>query len=603
MQSSGWEDLLQYYNRELTYLRKAGSEFAKRYPKIANRLELSSSQSADPNVERLIESFAFLTARIQHDIESEFPEITSAMLGVLYPQFLNPVPSMAIARFEVDPKQGKLTAGYTVPKDTALFAQTPTGLTCHFRTSFPVTLWPLEVTYAGFASTDQFDFLDSAGDVATVLRIRVESRQGGLQEQEFTSLRFHLGGEQMTAFRLYEMLFGHVISAAILPDGSRNPITLPNDALKPVGFEPGDDVLPYPPQAHAGYRLIQEYFTFPEKFLFFDVNYLDRRASNASFDILLMFDSTTRQRLSVDRETFLLGCTPIINLFRKTAEPIRLDHRKTEYALNPDTRRERSTEIHSILRVSASSNAEEETKTFEPFHSIHHHAEMSDHKAFWHARRLPAVRKDLPGTEMFLSMVDLDFKPSLPPSQTVFAHTLCTNRHLAQELPAGAQLQIEEAAPAARISCLHKPTRQLDPPLGGSTLWELVSQLSLNHLSLAEGREGLKALREILRLYSFLDHAAVNQQIQGIREMQCRPVVRRVGGEAWRGFCRGMEVSLLFDEELYVGSSAFLFASVLNRFFALYASVNSFTQLAIQSKQREGEWKRWQPIAGEQIVL
>jgi type VI secretion system protein ImpG len=185
----------------------------------------------------------------------------------------------------------------------------------------------------------------------------------------------------------------------------------------------------------------------------------------------------------------------------------------------------------------------------------------------------------------------------------LFAHTLCTNRRLAEQVPIGALLQIEEAAPAAEIICLTKPTPQLDPPLGGATLWRLISHLSLNFLSLSNDGEGLKALREILRLYSFLDDASVVQQVAGIRDLNTRSVVRRIGTDAWRGFCRGVEVQLLFDEEQYVGSSAFLFGAVLNRFFALYSSVNSFTQLVIRSKQRDGIWKKWPSIIGEQIVL
>jgi type VI secretion system protein ImpG len=200
MRGDGWENLLEHYNRELTYLRKTGGEFAKRYPKIASRLELSNGPSADPHVERLIESFAFLTARIQRDIDAEFPEITSALLGVVYPQFLNPVPSMAIAEFNVDPDQGKITTGYVLDKHTPLFTETLQGLSCRFRTCYPVTLWPLNVVSAGFESTDQFNFLDTATRVATVLRLRIEVQQGSLKELDLKQLRFHLSGD--AAFKL-----------------------------------------------------------------------------------------------------------------------------------------------------------------------------------------------------------------------------------------------------------------------------------------------------------------------------------------------------------------------------------------------------------------
>src|SRR5579863_6500000 len=200
MRGDGWENLLEFYSRELSYLRKAGGEFAKRYPKIAQRLELAGGSSADPQVERLLESFAFLTARIQRDIESEFPEVTSALLGVLYPQFLNPVPSLAIAQFVVDPTQGKITSGYDVKKHTALFAETLEALPCRFRTCYPVVLWPVEVSYAGFESTDQFDFLDQRPRIATVLRLRIQMQAGSLKELTLKQLRFHLSGDLNAAF-------------------------------------------------------------------------------------------------------------------------------------------------------------------------------------------------------------------------------------------------------------------------------------------------------------------------------------------------------------------------------------------------------------------
>ena len=576
------DQFLEYYKRELTYLRRMGAIFAERYPKIAARLELGIDQCPDPHIERLIEAFAFLTARIQYNLESEFPQISTALLSILYPHFLNPIPSMAIARFEVDPAQSILTTGHLIPKHTPLFAQTEQGHICRFRTCYPLVLWPLEVTYAGFESTDHFDFLDIHPEVALVLRIRIETQQESLQELEFKYLRFFLNGDRMLVYSLYELLFVHVLYVAILPDDRKEPIFLPQESIRPVGFEPDEEVLPYPSNAHSAYRLLQEYFTFPEKFLFFDINHLENHSSHRYFDILIMLDQSPSSRLTIDKNTFLLGCTPIINLFKKTTEPIRIDGRQHEYLLIPDKRREDTTEIHSILQVSASSIEEDRSKRFEPFFSFNHQMSKKDHKAYWIARRQRSSRKDLPGTEIFLSFVDLDFNPKVPPTTTVFAHTLCTNRGLAEELPIGAILQIEESAPLSRIFILNKPTPQIDPPLNGETLWRLISHLSLNQLSLADGEESLKAFKELLSLYGFSDRIDIEQQISGIREMSCKRIIRRIGKDAWRGFVKGLEITLVFDERLYVGSSAFLLASVINRFLPLYVSINSFIQLVIR---------------------
>ena len=603
-----YESLLRYYTGELTYLRRMGRSFAQRYPKVASRLELAADSCADPDVERVIESFALLTARIQRRLDNEFPEITTALLGALYPNLVDPVPPMAIAEFAVDAAQGKLTSGHLVPRHTPLFAQSTGGLICRFRTCYAVTLWPLEVTGASLESPTQFDFLDSSAQVASVLRLRLRSSGVSLAELGLKQLRFCLRGDSTLTHTLYELLFCHAHRVALLPEAAapnaiRRPIYLPANSIMPVGFGPDEDVIPCAPHALPAYRLLQEYFLFPDKFLFFDVDHLDSIRSGTTFEILILLDQMPRDRLAVDQHTFRLGCTPILNLFRKTTEPVRLDHRELEYRLEPDQRRPRITEIHSIQAVSISSNPAEETQQLEPFFSFRHRLDGQPQRAFWYSRRVPTDREDLPGTDVLISFVDLDFNPRLPPEQTVYAHVLCTNRDFACQLPDGAGLQTENVAPIARVSCLGKPTHPAYPPLGGATLWNLISNLSLNYLSLSGGSEALHALREILRLYSFSDQPSTHQQVQGIREMLCRRVTRRIGMDAWRGFCQGTEVTLTFDEGLYVGSGAFLMGAVLSRFLALYGSVNSFTQLVIKSEQREGEWKRWPPVAGTQELL
>ncbi len=610
MNGNSKSHLLEYYQRELTYLRKMGAEFADQYPKVAGRLELGSDRSPDPHIERLIESFAFLTARIQYNLESEFPRLSAALLGVLYPQFLNPVPSMTVAQFEVDPGQIKLTSRYSILRHTPLFAKTEQGHKCQFRTCYPVELWPVEITRAEFISPDKYDFINEP-NVLTVLRLRIESQTGSFDELPIPRLRFYLNGERMLVNSLYELLFGNTVNVAVLTEKSGQPAFLTKNSILPVGFGTDEGVLPYPGNAHAGYRLIQEYFTFPEKYLFFDLNLQRGGESNAHhissagayFDILIMTD-LPKSRMVIDKDTFCLGCTPIINLFHKTTEPVRMDQRQVEYPLDPDKRRERTTEIHSVLSVSSISDSRDKTGVIEPFFSFSHRTEKKDHRAFWYARRELAGRKDIPGTRMFVSFVDLDFNPGMPPASTVYAHTLCTNRTLAEDLPRSALLQIERSVPVSRILTLDKATRQISPPLGGATLWRLISHLSLNYLSLSDSAESLGALKEIIRLYDLSERMDACKQSAGIEEMSCRKVVRRFGTDAWRGFCRGTEISMTFDErEFEGGGSAFLFGTVLNSFFPLYASVNSFTQLIIKSQKHKGIWKKWEPRAGAQIVL
>ncbi len=597
------EDLLGYYWQELLWLRRAGEEFARAYPKVAARLELQADECPDPHVERLIESFAFLTARIQRNLDNDFPEIAAELLGILYPHLVQPTPSLTIARFKVDPDRGKLTSGAHIPAGTRLFAKPEEGAVCRWRTCYPVTLWPIDVTAATIESPDAWTFLDDRPQVASVLRLRLTCRADPFEALELDRLRVYLHGDSLLASRLWDLVFHHTVEVALLPEGREPPSLLPASCLEPVGFGLGDALLPYPPTAQPAYRLLQEYFALPEKHHFFDLTGLARRLSGREADVLLLLDHREESRLHLAASNFLLGATPIVNLFPLTSEPLRIDQRQLSYRLVADHRRERTTGIHSIVSVSGSSDPAEGGREICPFYAYTHDLAGRGQKAFWHAKRVPAVGPGVSGTDLMLSFLDLDFRPSRPPEETVFAHLLCSNRALAEEMPAGALLDADEPLPVAHVTCLKKPTSEISPPTSGQTLWRLVSHLSLNYLSFESDAEAIKALRELLRLYAVGEDNFSQRQVAGLRALSVRPVVRRLGTAAWRGFVKGHEVRVTVEEGLFVGGSPLLLGAVLRHFFALYASTNSFTQLVLESHEREGEWQRWPPLAGEKRFL
>lgn len=601
------DDFLRYYFDELNYLREAGRVFAREHAGIASRLEMHNGETADPHVERLIESFAFLTARLQRQLHAEFPDISNALLSVLYPQLTQPLPPMSIACFDVGAIVKGLTAGFKIPRETPLFAQEPGGLTCRFRTCYDTMLWPLKVTAAEIEPGEHHGI--TAGPA--VLRIRLEGRSDLLRDPEFApSLRFFIDGPHAIAGILHELLFAGAVDVRLSDQSSPGTVSVGCSALKMVGFEAGEEVLPYPANALPGYRLIQEYFNFPRKFHFFDVHNLSRRscaksdaATSHYLDLFFVLRDFPRPVPAIGPENFRLGCTPIVNLFRKTAEPVRLDHTRLEYRIVSDVRREATTEIHSILSVSASANPQEPVQTYEPFYAFRHTWTGREPQAFWLARRAAAERRDLRGTDLYLSFVDLDFNPAEPGDRVVFAHTLCTNRWMAHQLPDHVVLNIENAAPVMSIYCLGKPTPPRYPPIGGAALWRLVSSLSLNFVSLAGEANGVEALRETLRLYSLSDSEAVGQEIEGITEMRVRRVVRHFGEEAWRGYRRGNEITFCFDPLKFAGGSALLLAGVLRHFLALYSSVNTFNEVVARRTGFNGEWLRWKPLAGSEVVL
>jgi type VI secretion system protein ImpG len=290
-----------------------------------------------------------------------------------------------------------------------------------------------------------------------------------------------------------------------------------------------------------------------------------------------------------------------VNLFEQIAEPIRLNHAETEYRVIPDVRRQSTTEVYAIDSVTCTSPQLDEPIEVQPFYSIRHADTTASHQSFWHATRQPSPRKGDAGTEVVLSLVDLNFQPTLPPAETLTLRITCTNRDLPGKLPFGGNQGEFEIEGAVRVRSLTKPTETVRAPLQRGAQWRLISHLSLNYLSISEG--GREALQEILRLYDFSDSAVVRQQIAGITKVTSRRVVGRPASMPWNGFCRGVEVSIEFDEEKYIGSGVFLFASVLEKFLGLYASLNSFTQMIAHTLQREEPLKRWPLRAGEQILL
>jgi type VI secretion system protein ImpG len=607
------DDLLTYYERELAFIRQMGAEFAAKYPKIASRLLLEADKSEDPHVERLIQAFAFLAARVHHKIDDDFPEITDALLNVLYPHYLAPIPSMSIVQFVVDPEQGKLTGGHRIERGTPLYSQPVGGTPCRFRTAYPVTLWPVEVTAARLEEPDR---LRPSAEAVAALRLELRCLGGGTFAQlALDHLRFFLQGESQLTYALYELLLNNTCQVQLHAPGDPGgpkPITLAPECLQPVGFAPEDGLLPYTPRSFLGYRLLTEYFTFPEKFLFFDVGQLDR-AGQAGFrdrlDVLIFFNRVPRLEQPINAGTFRLGCTPVVNLFEYIAEPIRLSQAQTEYRVIPDIRRQGTTEVYAIDAVTCVAPHLPEPLHLQPIYSLQHAAHDESQPAFWYATRRPSQRQGDAGTEVYLSLVDVALEPKLPPEETLTVHCTCTNRDLPGRLPYGGEqgqgergyFELEGAAPLSRIRCLKKPTETLRPPLRRGAQWRLISHLSLNYLSICEG--GREALQEMLKLYDVSDSAATRQQIAGITDVSSRRIVGRPASKAWNGFCRGMEITVEFDAERYVGSGVFLFASVLEKFFGLYTSLNSFAQLVAITRQREEPLKRWPPRAGEQILL
>lgn len=611
------DDLLLYYERELDYLRKMAGQFAEKNPKVASRLVLEPTKCEDPHVERLLEAFAFLAARIHLKMDDEFPEISEALLTVVYPQLIRPVPSMSVAEFQLDPSKGKLTTALRIDRNSALYSRPVGGVPCTFRTCYDTTLWPLSVAAAEWKTPGRLQPAVKASDSSGAIRLELRCAPDvNLQELNVGNLRFYLDGEGGFVNTVYELLFSRVNRILVRDPNPKSrvlPVTLPASALKAVGFGENEGMVPYSHRSFIGHRLLMEYFSFPEKFFFVDLTGLERvwpaGFKDAVEFIFLISDvegEDRRERLEIElsKKTFRLGCSPIVNLFPQTAEPIQLTQRRYEYQIQPDVRRPYATEVFSVDDVTCINTGTQQTTTFEPFYSLKHTTRGNKQQSFWLARRRPSNRPNDEGTDMFLSLVDLSMRPVDPEGTIISIRTTCTNRDLPARLPFGNEegdFELEGSGALKRIVALRKPTATMRPPIGKSALWRLISHLSLNHLSLVQ--EGRESLQQILRLYDHGRSAYSQNVIDSILNVQSKRHFARVSSDDGITFARGMRVQIELDEDQFTGGGAYLFASVLEHFLGLSASLNSFTQLAVTTPQRKEALHEWQPRAGRKILV
>lgn len=613
------EQLLPYYERELGYLRELSGEFAKRYPKIAGRLHLEGDVCEDPHVERLMEGFSFLTARIHRKLDDEFPEITEAFLEVLYPHYLRPVPSMTIAQFELDEANPGIATCYDIPRNKVLQTPPVQGVACQFRTAYPVALWPIKLAQAKIEVADSSEYLRRNSRVAAVLTMTFSTLGnltfGALKPD---NLRLFLDGEPGLMHLLYQLLFTQVDHIQI-SDGSNDPaksLTLQADAIKPVGFDTDEGLLNYDARSFLGYRLLTEYFAFPEKFMFVDFAGLTK-APLAQFGSTLQIRVYLRRFPDDERHARLmqtleaghlkLGCTPAVNLFKQAAEPIRITHQKNAYRVVADSRRQHGLEVYSIdsVRKVEKIGTREIIEEVRPFYSIQHSSRDAKNLSYWYAKRSSSTREDDPGTEVELSLADLSQRGATPETEVLSLELTCTNRDLPRQLPFGgnnAQFVVESGSAIECVRYLRKPTPSLGVPVKRSLQWRLISHLSLNYLSLAS--QGKDALQELLTLYNYTASSAISKQIEGIVAVDSKPGVSRIRGTHFAGFVRGTDVTITFDEEQYVGSGLYLFGSVLERFLGLYSAPNSFVRLRAQTTENnESDFAIWPPRAGESVLI
>lgn len=636
--------LLRRYNEELAHLREVGAEFAREFPKIAGRLTMDGVEVADPYVERLLEGFAFMAARIQLKIDSEYPRLVGHLLETVCPNFVAPVPSMAIVRLQPDLLDPGLTRGFPVPRGTSLHSEAVRGQNthCEFRTAHAVTLWPLEITavqYFTHAPDLPVNRLPVGRQVRGGLRIRLRSHGVALNELSLDSLAFYLSAADETALRLHELVTGQALGSWVVGDAS--PTTAAADprvqwrgagSVRALGFDDDEALLPETLRGFSGHRLLQEFAALPQRLQFFALGDLRPRLARVSgheAELVLLFgrgDPTLEA--VVDRGALALFCTPAVNLFRKRLDRIAITPASWEHHVVPDRTRPMDFEVHAIDSVTGHGSGAQAQQTFLPLYTAFH-TEAAQHSAYYTVRREPRVwserqrqqgpRTAFVGTECFLSLVDAQQAPFADDLRQLSVTAWVTNRDLPVLLPGASHApatggsdaadrsgrwSLEAPGPVQRVETLRGPTRPVQRLPRGSIGWSLVSLLSLDHLTIAgeDPRRAAAALRSLLLLFGNEADTGWRRWVEGLLSVEARAVTRRLPFAGPLTFGSGVAVVVDVDELAFQGGSAYLFGSVLERFFARHAAINSFTETTLRSTAR-GELMRWPPRCGVAPLL
>jgi type VI secretion system protein ImpG len=618
-------NLLRLYNDELTHLREVGAEFAAEFPKIAARLSMDGVEVTDPYVERLLEGFAFLSARVQLKLNAEHPHFIQHLLETVYPGFLSPVPSMLIARMRPDPLDPNLSRGFTIKRGSALGSELRRGQNtrCEFRTAHEVTLWPVQVEsvqYFSHAPDLPLSQLPSAKSIRGGLRIRLKA-YGGVKfsQLKLDRLPFYISAPDDVAFRLHELLLGARFGTWV-GHSSRGVLQGFSDAasIQPMGYDDQQALLPETVRGFSGHRLLQEYAAMPHRFLFVELADLQRRlalvdAAEVEIVVLLSRGEAALESL-VDASSLALYCTPAINLFPKRLDRIQLGPGSWEHHAVPDRTRPMDFEVHSIESIRGFGTGRIAEQQFLPLYATFHDA-THKHAAYYTVRReqrllsarqrLEGPRSSYIGQEVFLSLVDPSHAPYREEIRQLSLTALVTNRDLPTMLPGGASTwTLDNGGPAGRIETLRGPTRPVQRLARGDVGWSLVSLLTLNYLSIAgeDSARAAAALRSLLALHGPEQDVAWSKQVESIQSVEARSVVRRLPFPGPLTFGCGVEVTVGMDELGFQGTSAFLLGSVLDRFFARQASANSFCETVLRSASR-GEIMRCAPRIGARAVL
>ncbi len=614
--------LLEYYQRELQFMRETGAEFARLYPRVAARLGLDEMECADPYVERLLEGFAFLAARVQLKLDARHPQFTQQLMELVYPGLLAPIPSAAIVELSPNLEESTLKSGVLLARNSAFRTPPVKGeRPCEFRSAQDVVMWPVQVSEASYLSgtgavTQQGSVAEPRAKAAIRLRL---STVGGMpfSSLPLDSLTFFVKGTPGVAARIYEQIHSSCVGVRVRHAAAVGDTRLGAGSVEEVGFDDASAMLPVTRTGFGGFRLLQEYFILPERFMFFRLKGLGPAAAATAgedLEITLLLDRIEKVlENALDAGNFRLHCTPVINLFRKACGRIELHGRDVDYHILPDRNRPQDFEVYDVTEVTGIGRDGADNFRIAPFYSASHRSAANEDRAYYTLQRRPRLtsmrqartgeRTTYLGSECFISVADTAqrFEGSSPLHADIVA--LCTNRDLPILATFGkgrTDFVLDTGAPVDCVRCVVNPTPPRPAPAWGESSWRVISHLSLNYLSIE--KEGLNLLRDFLALYARPNDSVATRQIEGLKAIDMQPVVRRLPLAGPISYGRGLAITVTLHDDAFEGTGLLPLGAALERFFSRYVSLNSFTQVRLQSATR-GQIKEWPVRIGSRHVL
>lgn len=622
------ERLLRLYERELQFLREGADEFAQAYPKVAGHLGLGAHSAGDPFIERLLEGLGFLTARIQLQLESEFPNFTENLLQQVQPHALLPLASQAVVQVTPDLHQGSLANGVVLPTGSALNGNAVCeGRTtrCEWRTTAPVTLWPLQIESADYlANASLLPALPAhyRGQAHSALRLRLRTKAGlAFNQLALTRLRLYIAGTCSTALALHETLLTRTHAVLARP-ASERPCwseTLGANRLTQACLDPGGDApLGRDAAGYAGAALLKRFLAFPEGQRFIDLDGLGpavQRHAGDCLELVFLFEPSTQPLpAGLDRSMFALFCVPVHNLFRKRTERINLVQHTQDIALVVEPSKPYAHEIHQVLEVHGYRMGSQQPHRYRPLYCPRGETSERARSGHFQLRRTPSrltpavntAHAPYLGSDVSISLVEAGKPPLHDDLHQLAADVVCSNRDLPRFMQLGkgeTDFVLDMSAPVLAVRCIAGPSRPWPSLRSGDRQWRAIQQLSRNFLPLCseDGQQGARALRELLSLHVPADDTVLQRLCASVVSVRSQVLTQRLPGEGPVVFGRGLLLQLTLDDAACEGTGAFALGAMLEAYFARAVALNSFTQTELYSKDR-GLIKRW-PVRGGQCPL